>query len=283
MTRSIPTLPFAILLSALAGACGPGPIKPRAVPARVADAAAPPDAHTPPSSAEKVDAPSAPIDAGAPSASDGGKRPELSARDAAVAAPGDAGADAEPVTADAGADAESVDPDARAPSPRPPVAGEIVIAEVLANPNGTDTGREWIEIASRAAEPVTLADLHLADATLDVVVPAGNIAPGERIVLGQAADPGQNGGAPVAVAYGTRLALNNGGEELSLCIGPCAGGVLIDRVGWKALAAAYDGHALVFDHDANRTCAATEPFGTAGDFGTPGVPDSACVVPDGGF
>jgi hypothetical protein len=101
-------------------------------------------------------------------------------------------------------------------------------------------------------------------------------------VLGQSSDAAVNGGAPVGVAYGTRLGLNNDGEEISLCIGPCAAGVLVDRVAWKSLGAAYDGHALVFDRDADRTCAATEPFGSAGDFGTPGGPDDGCAVPDAG-
>jgi len=62
-----------------------------------------------------------------------------------------------------------------------------------------------------------------------------------------------------------------------------ANGTVIDRAGWKALGGAYDGHALVFDRDANRTCAATAPFGTAGDFGTPGAPDDGCADPDAGF
>jgi len=183
---------------------------------------------------------------------------------------------------DASAD-DTISGDAGAPSPRPPAAGEVVIVEALANPGGTDTGREWIEIANRSAEPLALADLHLADASGDVAVPAGILVPGGRVVLGQSVDPGRNGGAPVAVAYGTRLALNNDAEEISLCLGTCADGTVIDRAGWKALGGAYDGHALVFDRDANRTCAATAPFGTAGDFGTPSAPDDGCADPDAGF
>jgi hypothetical protein len=77
--------------------------------------------------------------------------------------------------------------------------------------------------------------------------------------------------------------LNNDGEDLSLCVGPCAGGLVIDHVAWKTLGAAYDGHAVVFDRDANLVCPATQPFGSAGDFGTPGGPNDACPVPDGGF
>jgi len=249
MTRPIPTLTLAILMSA--AGCGPAPIglrlpEMRSDPVRP-DAQAPP----PPETAPATDAGGA----------DGG------------------GA----MVDDAGGDADTVGGDARALSARRQVAGEIVIVEVLANPGGTDTGREWIEIANRSAEPLALADLHLGDASGDVAVPAGTLAPGGRVVLGQSVDPGRNGGAPIAVAYGTRLALNNDAEEISLCIGTCADGTVIDRAGWKALGGAYDGHALVFDRDANRTCAATAPFGTAGDFGTPGAPDDGCADPDAGF
>ena len=136
---------------------------------------------------------------------------------------------------------------------RPPVAGEIVIAEVLVNPTGTDAGREWIEIVNRAAEPLDLADLRVADLAAEVPAPAGIIPPGARVVLGQSVDAGTNGGAPVTAAYGTRIALNNDGEEIAICIGTCASGVVIDRLSWKTLGAGYDGHALVVDHDAGLT------------------------------
>ena len=85
---------------------------------------------------------------------------------------------------------------------------------------------------------------------VDVAAPAGLVAPGGRVVMGQSADAATNGGAPVSVAYGTRLMLNNGGEEVSLCLGPCAEGVVLDRVTWGDLGAAYDGHALVLDRGA---------------------------------
>jgi hypothetical protein len=166
---------------------------------------------------------------------------------------------------------------------RAPVAGELRVEEVLVNPTGQDLGREWIEIVSLALEPLDLSALHLADATTDAAAPAGVIPPGARLLLGQVADAGTNGGAPVAAAYGTRLAFNNDGEEILLCIGACAEGAIIDRASWKSLGTGYDGHALVFDHDANLVCAATQPFGTAGDFGTPGMPNGSCAAPDAGF
>jgi hypothetical protein len=180
---------------------------------------------------------------------------------------------------DAGGGGASADAGADAPVARAPRAGDIAIVEVLVNPTGQDVGREWIEIANLAIEPLDLAALHVADAAVEAAAPAGIVAPGGRVVIGQAAD----GGAAVAAVYGTRLMLNNGGEELALCLGPCADGVVLDRVSWDDLGAGYDGHALVLDRSAGSNCPAQQPFGLAGDFGTPGQPDAGCGQPDGGF
>ena len=273
MTRPILTLSFPILF--LCAACGPAPVGSRAVPAPPADPASPGDAHAPPpaeppdgggQSTTAPDAgPTAPVDSGLQ------QRPKLPGPDALVTA------------ADGGAQTAAPDAGAETASARPPAPGDIRIVEVLVNPSGQDLGREWIEILSRSPDPLDLSGLHVADTAIDVAAPAGLVAPGARLLLGQLPDGSKNGGAPVAVAYGTRLAFNNDGEEISICAGPCASGVIIDRVGWKTLAAGYDGHALVFDPDANLTCAATHPFGTAGDFGTPGEPNGGCAAPDGGF
>jgi hypothetical protein len=288
MTRSTPGFISVQVILLLAAGCGPESVKPRPLVAPVPlPDAAPADAGSehwvglpPGTDAGSSDWVGHPPDAGAvedagketpPDA--GGLRQKLPAPDGGIPGP----------TIDAGADTEAIDSGVETASVRPPVAGEIVIAEVLVNPTGQDAGREWIEIVNRAAEPLNLADLRLADLAAEVPAPAGIIAPGARVVLGQSVDAATNGGALVAVAYGTRIALNNDGEEIALCIGTCASGVVIDGLSWKTLGAGYDGHALVVDRDANLTCAATEPFGTAGDFGTPGDPDSSCAAPDAGF
>ena len=257
MTRSIPGIISFQVILLLAAGCGPESVKPR-----------PPVAPLPLPDAAPADVGS-PGWIGLPPGTDAGSSdwvghpPAMDAggvQDTRKEAPPDAGTLREKLPApdggipgpavDAGVDAETIDAGVEAVSVRPPVAGEIVIAEVLVNPTGTDVGREWIEIVNRAAEPLDLTDLHVADLAAEVPAPAGIIAPGARVVLGQSADPGANGGAPITVAYGTRLALNNDGEEIAICIGTCASGVVIDRLSWKTLGAGYDGHALVVDHDA---------------------------------
>jgi hypothetical protein len=168
----------------------------------------------------------------------------------------------------------------RARMPRP---GEVAIDELLVNPTGDDLGREWIELANRASEPLDLSQLHLATVSTDVAVAAGTIAPGALLLLGQSSDPTKNGGAPVAVAYGTKLILLNANGQLSLCLGACASGVAIDAVSWGALGDDQTGHALIVDPATKGLCSASTPFGTAGSFGTPGAPNPPCLESvDGG-
>jgi hypothetical protein len=161
---------------------------------------------------------------------------------------------------------------ARAPRP-----GEVAIDELLVNPTGDDLGREWLEIANRAAEPLDLSQLHLATASTDVASAAGTIAAGALLLLGQSTDPAKNGGAPVAVTYGTKLILPNANGQLSLCLGACASGVVLDTVSWGTLTDEQTGHALIVDPATKGICVASAPFGTAGSFGTPGAPNPPCV------
>jgi hypothetical protein len=286
MTRSVRWFLWSSIV--VGAACGPEPIRPRplVLPPSTPDARAGGDAE-----ASDAGRPPATTDAGEPAPVDARpSRPKLPAPDGGDAAPVDAdtGADAGEETAaasDAGGDA--VGPlDAGGGSTtaaRAPALGEILIVEVFANPAGTDGGREWIEIASQVDVPLDLSNLHVADAATDVPARGGVLAPGARVVLGQSADPSVNGGTPVDVAYGTRLALNNDAEQISICAGACAGGVVIDHVTWTGAGAAYDGRALVLDRGANLTCPASQPFGAAGDFGTPGEADAGCAAPDAGF
>jgi hypothetical protein len=283
-------------------ACGPAPIAPRPDDRKPAVARkSPPDggpdralpadggagAVADADAAVVVDA--AAVDAAPAAAVDAaGDGADADAAAAVDAAPADAAADAggprmKLPAPNAGADAATDSGEAGPAAARAPRAGDIAVVEALVNPAGQDVGREWIEVLSLSAEPVDLSALHIADAAVDVAAPAGVLAPGGRVVLGQSADPAANGGAPVAVAYGTRLALNNDGEQLALCLGPCADGAVLDRVTWGDLGAAYDGHALVLDRSAAATCSAEQPFGSAGDFGTPGEAGQPCPRPDGAF
>jgi hypothetical protein len=170
------------------------------------------------------------------------------------------------------------------PTPTPTVIGRSMgrlawspIDELLINPAGTDTNREWIEVVNVASFALDLHALHVADAASDVALDAGWLAPGGLLVLGQSLDPTKNGGAPISLSFGNTISLNNGGDTIALCLGPCADGLVLAQVVWTAdLGAAFDGHAAIVGPVAGRFCPAGEPFGTAGSFGSPGAPTPAC-------
>jgi hypothetical protein len=201
------------------------------------------------------------------------------------AAPGDAPLRRDSANiADADADAEIGPSDG--PTGVLPTVGDLVIDEILINPAGTDTNREWIEVANSSAYTLDLHLLHVADSANDVAVDAGLLAPGGLLVLGQSVDPTKNGGAPISFSFSNVISLNNAGDSISLCLGPCADGLLLSRVTWTAdPGAAYDGHAANVldpgagsdpDAGADLFCPADQPFGTAGSFGTPGAPNPPC-------
>jgi hypothetical protein len=219
-----------------------------------------------------------PGDAGRAAAGSSGtsELPQVDAADAARISGHDASTDAPAGEARPPRDATADGPVARAPQP-----GELAIDEVLVNPTGDDLGREWIELASRSDDWLDLSALHLANASVDVAVASGAIAPGGLRVHGQSADPTKNGGAPVDVAYGTKLILGNTNGAVSVCLGPCASGLVLDTVSWGTLDDDTVGHALVVDPLTKSICAARTPFGTGGSFGTPGLPNPPCG-PDAG-
>lgn len=159
-----------------------------------------------------------------------------------------------------------------------PAAGDVVIDELLINPAGTDTNREWIEVVNVSTVTLDLHQLHVADAASDVAVDTGVLAPGGLVVLGQSLDPTKNGGAPIAYSFGNVVSLNNGGDSISVCLGPCASGVVLDQVAWTAdLGATYDGHAAIVGAMPGQFCPADQPYGDAGSFGSPGMVNPPCT------
>lgn len=204
-------------------------------------------------------------------------RPDLA--DARAEASGkEAGVDATKDAADAPrAPGDATSPEVRAA--RAPRAGEIAIDELLVDPAGNDLGHEWLEISNVTQEALDLTALHVADDAAEVAVDAGVLAPHALLVLGQSADRAHNGDVPVERAYGTRLTFNNGAERVTLCVGPCADGVVLATFAWTAaFGADYVGHAVVVT-GGGTTCPATEPYGAGTDFGTPGRANPACGAP----
>jgi hypothetical protein len=227
--------------------------------------------------------------AGAPGGATGGADGSAGRAGGAGSSSGSAGGAAQSGDAGAGG-ADGLGGAPALPSAPAPGAGELAIVELLINPAGTDTGREWIEVVNRAAHAVDLSSLHVADAANDAAVDfaalAGvgarpELAPGARAVLIQSIDPTKNGGIAVGAslmggAFGTRVSLNNDTDTISVCAGACADGIVIHQVTWdQGLGTGYDGHALSID-DSGKHCPGVAAFGDGGSFGTPGAPNPAC-------
>lgn len=171
------------------------------------------------------------------------------------------------------------------------VAGDLVITEVLADPEGADEGREWIEIYNATSERVSLAGVTVAISKPDGsrarrhVMSGGEVAAGAYFVLGSALPelaPGY-----VSYSYGGSLGelFNGEGGVLSLSCGVEVDAVHYQRVR-SGKARAFDGGVApdAIANDAAETwCDAATSFTSeeGESFGTPGERNDDCetIVP----
>lgn len=169
-----------------------------------------------------------------------------------------------------------------------PVAGDLVITEIMANPKATaDDQGEWIEIfVARTLDLNGLGIGKVDGEDPDGIVLAEEcltVEAGSYVVIARDPDPAINGGLPRVDA------------TFDFGLGNSAGAVVLSRGGETIDVATYgtapDGRALQLDKDfvdpaANDDpavfCRATEAYG-AGDLGTPGAMNGDCpiVPPDG--
>jgi uncharacterized protein (TIGR03382 family) len=98
--------------------------------------------------------------------------------------------------------------------------GEVVINELLPDPDGTDAGLEWVELYNVGDAEITLAGWVLDASTSGfgggAVLPDVRIAPGGYVLLGQADVPGAD--APLPVTLGNASS-NADGVQLRDCDG----------------------------------------------------------------
>jgi hypothetical protein len=166
--------------------------------------------------------------------------------------------------------------------------GDLVVTEVLANPDGSDGEGEYIEMFNATGGLLILDGLMLVVSRADGASPeshrfaAVSIDAGAYFVVGNA--PVDSMPAHVDYSYGNTLgSLRNSDAIVSIWCGE----ILIDRVSYERTG---DGRALELDgrlapdhlvnDDASRWC--LTPEGTdevsAGNFGTPGAANSPCEV-----
>ena len=111
------------------------------------------------------------------------------------------------------------------------VAGDLLLTEILRDPDGSDSDKEWFEIANTTGAAISLLGWSFSDddgdsflVTQAVVVPANGY-----LVLGETTVAADNGGAPVSYGYGGNMTLGNADDELVIT---SPEGLEIDRVDW---------------------------------------------------
>jgi hypothetical protein len=167
--------------------------------------------------------------------------------------------------------------------------GDLVITEIMANPDGPDSGNEWFEIYNNTGMQIDLAGLTLLASREDLsrenshVMRQTILGPGEYFVLGGVLP--EFAPAHVDYGYGSDLGdlINTAGRVALTC-----DVVTVDEVIYAdmrdGLAQGFDG-ARAPDHTTNddraNWCEATIEY-APGNFGSPGAANEPCsnVVPD---
>ncbi len=170
---------------------------------------------------------------------------------------------------------------------------DIIITEIMPNPSGTDSVREWFEIYNTTDSPINLNGWILHDggtnSGTDVIEGDNIIASHDYFVFCVRADSLTNGGVPEDYDYiygysGTGLALSNTEDTLKICM---PADVIIDSVryvysSWPCgTGSSMQLKDVALDNDVvTNWCASVNAwYGSMGDLGTPGAA-SDCIPPD---
>ena len=162
------------------------------------------------------------------------------------------------------------------------VSHQVVINEIMADPFGDDTDQEWIELYNPGSQPINLAGWALRDCGDQVVPlngPEAKIDAKGYLVVGMTRDRAQNGGVPVAIAYGVNgFYLPNTIGSVLLYDGEGSQATLVDQTRYSRFApwdVFYSGKSL---ERRGPTSDGTQPGSWApgasayGDFGNQGTP-----------
>lgn len=171
---------------------------------------------------------------------------------------------------DPGGDAGTVEADA------------LLITEIMQNPSVvSDSNGEWFEVLNTSTQVINLNGWTIGDNDFDSFVVDQDvfIGVGEYAVLGRNADMTANGGIELAYAYGSSMALANGGDELVLTD---PDGNIVDEITYDGGPDFPDpnGASMVLvdlfgdNNVGSKWATSTEAYG-AGDLGTPGTGDAS--------
>jgi len=167
------------------------------------------------------------------------------------------------------------------------LTGDLVITEVMADPDGDDQGNEYFEIYNATGTAIDLTGLRLQKASIG----GGSVE--EHLMTGTVIEAGSYAGLGgvvhefrppyIAYGYGTGLGstgLPNSGGELSIHCGTTEVDKVVYGDATKGRSQGLDGN-LVPDHiindDISNYCDATTEFATDA-FGSPGGTNEPCSI-----
>tara|TARA_B110000438_G_scaffold14259_1_gene13695 strand:- start:215 stop:9274 length:9060 start_codon:yes stop_codon:yes gene_type:complete len=171
----------------------------------------------------------------------------------------------------------STNPDWVSGSPiQPEGQPAFVINELMPNPNGSDGGKEWIELYNNYYTPLNLQDWIISGSgngetvtlSVDRAIPSGGYA-----LLAQDGDSTTNGGIVPDIVYGTGVSFGNNDETVTIKV-PL--GTVVDSVTYSTefpYSSGLSMELIVPQWDNNDTMswvAAGIPYGDGNNLGSPG-------------
>lgn len=174
-------------------------------------------------------------------------------------------------------------------------ADSVRVNEVMAQPDPAAPLGQWVELRNPSAQAVDVTGLQLASTSAPAApytFPPGSVVPaGGYLVAGQSTDPGQNGGAPVTLAWGAAEVPLTATDGVTLQVGSPDGGAapfLISSLAWPGPAlpdgGASSGPAVSAQAPeaargvggAALVCGRSVTYGTPPQVGTPGAENETC-------
>jgi len=166
-------------------------------------------------------------------------------------------------------------------TPVPPTQGDLIVTEIMANPDAVyDSDGEWFEVYNVTDHPIQMMGLTIRDDDFDShVIGSSLVVPSYGyVVLGNNANPSENGGLTVDYVYGGSWYLANSGDEVVIE----STSELID---WVNYSSTNSGHSRSLDpnfynaadndNQSNWCIEFTSTYGD-GDYGTPGLVNNYC-------
>ncbi len=160
----------------------------------------------------------------------------------------------------------------------PPVAGAIIIQEIMSDPTAvSDAFGEWFELVNVSAQNLPLAGCATSDGTTVSPFPTLALDRGAGTVLARSLDTGSNGNVAASATFA--FSLGPSGSIRLLC-----NGLLIDLTSWVNNESPGRSRALdpdranALDNDVAANWCFANALYNAVDRGTPGQPNEQCPV-----